>query len=58
MCMFMSGVGSRILDGVVGRYLTSRFLRLLEVGIGRGLEAVVVVGVEGDAGVRDDVISG
>ena len=36
--------------------LTSRFLKLLEVGVGRVIGAVVVAGIEGDAGVGDDVV--
>ena len=36
--------------------LTSRFLKLLEVGVGRVIGAVVVAGIEGDAGLGDDVV--
>ena len=36
--------------------LTSRFLKLLEVGVGRVIGAVVVAGIEGGAGVGDDVV--
>ena len=62
------GVGSRIfLLGLEGGwysrliflpsgYLTSRFLKLVEVGVGRVIGAVVVAGIEGDAGVGDDVV--
>ena len=38
-------------------YLTSRYWKLLEVGVGRVMDVVVVVWIEGDTGVRDDIVS-